>query len=51
MNIYTNELGHKTCPYLVKITFKKLLTENRLTDDLQTQYVALSSQFLPRLLK
>ena len=54
MKIYTNELGHMTnmppCPYMVK-TLINLLLQNQLTDDLETLYVALSMQVLPRLFK
>ena len=54
MKIYTNELGHITkwppCPYMVK-TLKNLLLQNQKTDDLETLYVALSMQILPRLFK
>ena len=54
MKIYTNELGYMTnmatMPYMVK-TLKNLLLQNQLTDDLETLYVALSMQVLPRLFK
>ena len=54
MKIYTNELGHMTnvaaMPYMVK-TLKKLLLQNQLTSDLETLYVALSMQVLPKLFK
>ena len=38
------------CPYMEK-TLKNLLLQNQLTDDLETWYVALSMQVLPRLFK
>ena len=38
------------CPYMVK-TLKNLLLQSQWTDDLETEYVALSMQVLPRLFK
>ena len=38
------------CPYMVK-TLKNLLLQNQYTDDLETLYVALPMQVLPRLFK
>ena len=38
------------CSYMVK-TFKNLLLQNQSTDDLETWYVALSMQVLPKLFK
>ena len=55
MKIYTNELGHMTnmaaMPIYIVKTLKNLLLQNQLTDDLETLYVALFMQVLPRLLK
>ena len=54
MIVYTNELGHMTnmpqCLYMVK-TVKNLLLQKQQIDDLETWYVALSMQVLPRLFK
>ena len=55
MIIYINELGHMTnmaaMPIYSKKTLKNLLLQNQYTDDLETWYMALSMQVLPRLLK
>ena len=56
MKIYINELCHMTkmaaMPiYGVNLKKKNLLLQNQLTDDLETWYVALSMQVLPRLIK
>ena len=54
MKIYTNELGHMTNMAAMPIygkTLKNLLLQNQQTDDLETLYVALSMQVLPRLFK
>ena len=48
MKIYTIELGHM--PIHGK-NLKNLLLQNQYTDDLETWYVALSMQILPRLFK
>ena len=54
MKIYINELGHMTkmiaMPIYVK-NLKKFLLQNQYTDDLETWYVALCMQVLPRLFK
>ena len=65
MIIYTNEVGHmtnmatmpiygknrkKSCLYMIK-TVKNLLLQKQKTDDLETWYIALSMQVLPRLFK
>ena len=54
MKIYTNELGHMSnmaaMPKYNK-NLKNLLLQNQLTNDLETWYVALSMQVLPRLFK
>ena len=53
MNIYINELGHITkmaaMPIYGKKTLKNLLLQDKLTDDLETWYVASGTQVLPRL--
>ena len=54
MKIYTNELGHMTNMAAMHIygrKLKNLLLQNQLTDDLETQYVALFMRVLPRLFK
>ena len=54
MKIYTNELGHMTNVAAMPIygkNLKNLLLQNQLTDDLETLYVALSMQLLPKLFK
>ena len=54
MKINTNELGHMTNMAAMPIYgkhLKKSLLQNQLTDDLETWYVALSMQVLPRLFK
>ena len=54
MKINTNEFGHMTnmadMPIYGK-SLKNLLLQNQWTDDLETWYVALSMQVLPRLFK
>ena len=50
MKINTNELGHMTNMAAMPIYGKKLL-QKQMTDDLETWYVALSMQILPRLFK
>ena len=54
MKINTNELGHMINMAAMPIygkNLKNLLLQNQLTNDLETWYVALSMQVLPRLLK
>ena len=54
MKIYTIELGHMTNMAAMPIhgkNLKNLLLQNQYTDDLETWYVALSMQILPRLFK
>ena len=54
MKINTNELGHMTNMAAMPIygkNRKNLLLQNQLTVDLETWYVALSMQVLPRLFK
>ena len=54
MKICINELGHMTNMAAMPIygkNFKNLLLHNQWTDDLETWYVALCMQVLPRLLK
>ena len=54
MKIHTNELGHlinmAAMPMYGK-NLKNLLLQNQQTDDLETWYVALFMQVLPRLFK
>ena len=53
MIIYSNELGHLTNMATMPINgknLKNLLIQNKETDDLETWFVALSMQELPRLL-
>ena len=52
MKIYINELGHMTNMSVMPIYGKNLknLLQNQSTDDLETWYVALSMQVLPRFL-
>ena len=52
--IYTNELGHLTNMAAIPIygnNLKKSSSPESKTDDLETWYVALSMQVLPRLFK
>ena len=54
MKFYTNDLGHMTNMAAMPIygkNFKNLLFQNQYTDDLETWYVALSMQVLPKLFK
>ena len=54
MKIHTNELGHMTNMAAMPIygkNLKNLFFQNQWTDDLETLYVALSRQVLPRLFK
>ena len=54
MKIYINDLGHMTNMAVMPIygkTLKSLLLQNQYTIDLETWYVALSMQVLPRLFK
>ena len=54
MKINTHELGHMTNTAAMPIygkNLKNLLLRNQLTSDLETWYVALSMQLLPRLFK
>ena len=53
MKININELGHMTNMATMPIYGKNLknLLQNQTTDDLETWYVALSMQVLPRLFK
>ena len=54
MKIYTNEMGHMTNMAAMPIygkNLKNLLLQNHWTDDLETLYVALFMQDLPRLFK
>ena len=54
MNSCINEFGHMINMAAMPIygkTFKNLILQNQKTDDLETCYVALSMQVLPRLLK
>ena len=54
MKIDINELGHMTSMAAMPIygkTPKNLLLQNQLIDDLETLYIALSMQVLPRLFK
>ena len=55
MKIYTNELGHMTnmatMPIYGKNLKKIFLLQKQQVDDLETWYVALSMQVLPRLFK
>ena len=54
MKIYINELGHMTIMAAMPIYAKSLknhLLKNQKTDGLETWYVALSMQVLPRLYK
>ena len=54
MKIYTNELGHMTKMAAMPIYGKNLknpLLQKQLTNDLESWYVALSMQVLPRLFK
>ena len=54
MKIYTNELGHMTNMATMPIygkNLKNLLLQKQKADDLETWYVALPMQVLPRLFK
>ena len=53
MKIYTNEFGHMTNMAAMPIYGKNLknLLQNQKTNDLETWYVALSMQVLPKLFK
>ena len=54
MKIYINELGHMTSMAAMPVygkNPKNLLLHNQLTNDIETLYVALSMQVLPRLFK
>ena len=54
MKIYINELGHMTNMTPIPIygkNLKKIFCSRTKTDDLETLYVALSMQVLPRLFK
>ena len=54
MKIHTNELGHMTNMAAMPIygkTLKNRLLQYQETDDLETWYVALSMQVLPKLFK
>ena len=54
MKIHTNGLGHMSDMAAMSIygkNLKNLLLQNQQTDDLETWYVALSMQVLPRLYK
>ena len=54
MKIFTNELGYVTNMSAMPIygkNHKILLLQNQKTDDLETLYVALSMQVLPRFFK
>ena len=54
MKIYLNELGHMTNMAAMPIygkNLKKIFFSRTKTDDLETLYVALSMQVLPRLFK
>ena len=54
MKIYTNEMGHMTTMTTMPIygkNLKNLLIQKQKTDDLETWYVSLSMQVLPRLFK
>ena len=54
MKIYTNELGHMTNMAAMPIygkNLKKSPSPEPIDDDLETLYVALSMQVLPRLFK